>query len=95
MWYERLKFGKTVEADAQQMLAMFGEDALAHAQATARHARGKDKKRAAHFARVALKIAEVTGQQVTSRAVGRSSALRQGASRLRLPNTNLRATPRG
>ena len=94
MWYERLKFGKAVEADAQQMLAMFGDEALAQAHATARLARRKDKKRAAHFARVALKIAEMTGQQVTSRAFGRSSALRQGASPIRLSNANLRATTR-
>jgi len=80
MWYHRLNFGKTVEADAQHMLAMFGSEALAHAQATARHARGKDKKRAAHFARVALKIAGLTGQEVTSRASRRGAALRRDAS---------------
>lgn len=64
MWWKRLTRSKKVEADAQRLLRLLGNNAYDNAREAARRARGKDKDRARHFNAVALRLAELTGREI-------------------------------
>ena len=64
MWWKSLTRSKAVEADARKLIELLGAQAYESARDAARRSRSKDKLRAKHFSRVALRIAELTGREI-------------------------------